>query len=94
MFNITHKIKNSIVGKILANIYILNIFFIFLIKIYKKFISPYLGDNCRFYPTCSEYAEECFKSFNIFKALYLSAYRIIRCNPFSKGGCDPVVHKH
>ena len=71
-----------------------NLFLIFLIKIYRKFVSPYLGNNCRFYPTCSEYAEECFKSFNVFKALYLSIYRVIRCNPFSKGGYDPVVHKH
>lgn len=95
MFNISQKRKNSTVSrKISKYIYVLNIFFIFIIKIYKKFISPYLGDNCRFYPTCSEYAEECFKSFNIFKALYLSAYRILRCNPLSKGGYDPVVHKH
>jgi hypothetical protein len=87
--NLQKKIKKISIGKDTVNL-----FFIFLIKIYRKFVSPYLGNNCRFYPTCSEYAEECFKSFNVFKALYLSLYRVLRCNPLSKGGYDPVIHKH
>ncbi len=69
---------------------ILNKFFIYLIVFYKKVISPSLPQSCRFYPSCSEYALECFESFGFFKALFLSLYRIIRCNPFSKGGYDPV----
>ena len=46
--------------------------------------------SCRYYPSCSEYAKETFKKYNPFKALVLSLFRIIRCNPFSKGGYDPV----
>ena len=69
---------------------ILNKFFILLIISYKKFLSPLLPQSCRFYPTCSEYAVECFESFGFFKALSMSVYRIIRCNPLSKGGFDPV----
>ncbi|MCL4497039.1 MAG: membrane protein insertion efficiency factor YidD [Deltaproteobacteria bacterium] len=68
----------------------LNKIFIGIINFYKRFISPLLPQSCRFYPTCSEYALECFKSFGFIKALYLSSYRILRCNPLSKGGYDPV----
>ena len=46
--------------------------------------------RCRYVPTCSEYAKECYKKFNFFKASFLTAYRLLRCNPFSKGGFDPV----
>ncbi|MCL4542752.1 MAG: membrane protein insertion efficiency factor YidD [Deltaproteobacteria bacterium] len=68
----------------------LNKIFIGIINFYRRIISPLLPQSCRFYPTCSEYALECFKSFNFFKALYLSFYRVLRCNPLSKGGYDPV----
>ncbi|MDA8298824.1 MAG: membrane protein insertion efficiency factor YidD [Deltaproteobacteria bacterium] len=74
---------------------ILNKFFIVLINFYRKLISPLLPQSCRFYPTCSEYAVECFQTFGFFKAFFLSIYRIIRCNPLSKGGYDPVdKHAH
>lgn len=46
--------------------------------------------NCRFYPSCSEYSKQAFKKYNFLKALFLSFYRIIRCNPFSKGGYEPL----
>ncbi|MDY0063842.1 MAG: membrane protein insertion efficiency factor YidD [Bacilli bacterium] len=46
--------------------------------------------RCRYHPTCSQYALESFQKFNFFKAAGLSIYRIIRCNPLSKGGYDPV----
>lgn len=58
---------------------------------YKNFISPQLGSGkCKYYPTCSSYALECFREFGFIKALTLSLWRILRCNPFSKGGYDPV----
>jgi putative membrane protein insertion efficiency factor len=59
-----------------------------IIKLYQLIISPYLGNNCRFNPTCSNYAILVFQKYNIFKALYLTIYRILRCNPFLKGGND------
>ena len=52
-----------------------------------------MNKKCRFYPTCSSYALECYKRFNFFKASLLTLYRIIRCNPWGKGGYDPVPEK-
>ena len=63
---------------------------IFLIKLYKKFLSPIMGKDCRYYPTCSTYTLEAVKKFGALKGSLLGAYRILRCNPFSKGGFDPV----
>lgn len=63
---------------------------VFFINLYRRFISPLFPNRCRFYPTCSTYALEAFKRFGFFKGLYLSVFRIIRCNPFCKGGIDPV----
>ena len=66
-------------------------FLIFLIKIYQKYISPLKGvSTCKYTPTCSTYAIEAFEKYGFFKGLFLSCWRIIRCNPFSKGGYDPV----
>ena len=60
------------------------------IKCYKKAISPLLKKNCRFIPTCSEYAIESVKEFGAIKGSCLAIARICRCNHFSKGGYDPV----
>lgn len=65
-------------------------FFIFLIKLYKLFISPLFPPSCRHYPTCSQYAIEALEKHGIFKGSYLSIVRILKCNPFFKGGYDPV----
>ena len=65
-------------------------FVISIIRFYKKFISPALPDSCRFYPTCSEYAAAAVEKYGILKGSIKSIYRIIRCNPFNKGGYDPV----
>ena len=61
-----------------------------ILKFYKKFISPVLPDSCRFYPTCSEYAAAAVGKYGVLKGSIKSIYRIIRCNPFNKGGYDPV----
>jgi len=63
---------------------------IFLIKAYKKYISPLLPRSCRFYPTCSEYALEAISKYGVLKGGIKSIYRILRCNPFNRGGYDPV----
>ena len=63
---------------------------IFLIKFYRSYISPLLGPSCRFSPTCSSYALEAFRTHNFFYAMWLTLWRVLRCNPFSKGGYDPV----
>lgn len=54
------------------------------------FISPIFPPSCRFYPTCSHYSLEAFQKYGVFKGLYKSAWRILRCNPFNKGGYDPL----
>jgi hypothetical protein len=59
-----------------------------VIRFYQKFISPYTGRNCRFYPSCSEYSFRAIKKYGVFKGMTLSILRILRCNPYSKGGID------
>ena len=64
-----------------------------MIIFYKKHISFYLekgGIKCKFYPTCSEYAVQAYKKYGFFKATIYTIKRITRCNPFSKGGYDPL----
>jgi putative membrane protein insertion efficiency factor len=64
-----------------------------LIKFYKYFISPLLGNNCRFYPSCSSYAIEALRLHGAVKGSYLAARRLLRCHPFNAGGVDPVPEK-
>ncbi len=66
---------------------------IWLIGIYRKYISPLKPPCCRFTPSCSEYAIEAFKKRGFFVGFGLTVWRILRCNPFSKGGPDPVPEK-
>lgn len=62
-----------------------------LVNVYRRFISPNKRTpSCKYIPTCSEYAIEALKKYGPFKGSYLTVKRIIRCNPFSKGGYDPV----
>ena len=62
---------------------------LFLIRIYRKF-SSLTPQRCRFYPTCSAYAYEAIERFGVFKGLYLSIKRLLKCHPFNEGGYDPV----
>ena len=66
---------------------------IFIIKIYKYFVSPYLGNNCRFYPTCSSYAIEAIEKHGVFVGIKLSMLRILKCNPWGGSGVDHVREK-
>jgi putative membrane protein insertion efficiency factor len=63
---------------------------LFLISFYKAVISPLLPPSCRFQPTCSEYAYEAVSRYGIIKGGRLAIWRILRCNPFCRGGYDPV----
>lgn len=60
-----------------------------LIKFYQTKISPNTSHKCRYFPSCSQYGLECFQKFSFFKALFLTIFRILRCNPLFKGGWDP-----
>ena len=61
------------------------------IRFYQKYLSPLKGyGTCKYYPTCSQYAIEAIEKYGAGKGTLLASYRILRCNPFSKGGYDPV----
>lgn len=62
--------------------------FIIFIKAYQYLLSPFLGKNCRFYPSCSQYSKICFETLPIHRALYLSINRILKCHPWHPGGVD------
>jgi len=64
--------------------------FIFIIKFYRKYVSPLKSTKCPYIPTCSEYGLEAITKYGAFKGGLLAFWRILRCNPFSKGGYDPV----
>ncbi len=61
---------------------------IFFIELYQKYISPHTPRNCKFYPTCSEYTKQAVDKYGIIKGSLLGIKRILKCNPFSKGGVD------
>ncbi len=64
-----------------------------LIEFYQKYISPifhFLGVECKYYPTCSQYALEAIEKYGFLKGSFLAGKRILKCNPFSKGGYDPL----
>lgn len=60
------------------------------IRAYQSLISPLLGQHCKYYPSCSEYAVQAVQRFGILRGLVLAGWRLLRCNPWSSGGYDPV----
>ena len=60
------------------------------IRVYQRLISPALPRRCKYEPTCSAYAVQAIRRFGILRGLVLAAWRLLRCNPFSHGGFDPV----
>ncbi|HRP01211.1 MAG TPA: membrane protein insertion efficiency factor YidD [Candidatus Kapabacteria bacterium] len=65
-----------------------------LIRLYQKLLSPLLGSNCRFYPTCSHYGYEAIDEYGAFKGTIMAIKRIAKCHPFHQGGFDPVPKKN
>jgi uncharacterized protein len=64
------------------------------LRAYQRWISPAFGPRCRYYPSCSEYAVQAVEQFGILRGLVLAAWRLLRCNPLSHGGFDPVEEQH
>jgi putative membrane protein insertion efficiency factor len=60
------------------------------IRAYQRLLSPLTGERCRYYPSCSEYAAQAVTRFGILRGLVLAGWRLLRCNPWSRGGVDPV----
>ena len=59
-----------------------------LLRGYQKFISPYFAPRCKYYPTCSQYSIDAIKQYGSLRGVVMTAWRLIRCNPFSHGGVD------
>lgn len=62
----------------------------FVVRVYQIVLSPLLGPNCRYYPTCSQYALEALETHGSFRGVWLTLKRIARCHPWHEGGFDPV----
>jgi len=64
--------------------------FLFLIRLYRAALSPFVGHACRFFPTCSEYALEAVEKYGAWRGGWLTLKRLLKCHPFYRGGSDPV----
>jgi putative membrane protein insertion efficiency factor len=65
--------------------------FIWLVELYRRYLSPYTPPACRFTPTCSRYAIDAFRRYGALKGGWLALWRLLRCNPFTRGGYDPLL---
>jgi len=63
---------------------------LFVLRLYRLLLSPYVPTTCRFYPTCSRYAMEAIQKKGLWKGISLGAQRVLKCHPFHPGGFDPV----
>jgi putative membrane protein insertion efficiency factor len=63
---------------------------VLIVRVYQRIVSPMLGQRCKYHPSCSEYAAQAIGTFGVLRGLVLAGWRLMRCNPFSHGGYDPV----
>ena len=63
------------------------------VRLYRRLVSPVFGQRCRYYPSCSEYAVDAVRSHGAVRGLVLAVWRVLRCNPLSSGGIDPVENQ-
>lgn len=68
-------------------------FFVFLVRIYQRIVSPLLPQTCRFHPSCSAYSIEALREHGALRGIWMTLRRILRCHPLSAGGYDPVRKK-
>jgi len=66
---------------------------LWIIKGYKKFFSPWLGNHCRFYPSCADYTSQAIARHGAVRGVLLGTKRLLKCHPFHEGGWDPVPEK-
>ena len=66
---------------------------IFILRGYQKLISPYFAPRCKYYPTCSQYSIDAIREYGSIRGVFMMAWRLVRCNPFSHGGVDYAVKK-
>jgi hypothetical protein len=65
---------------------------IFILRGYQKLISPYFAPRCKYYPTCSQYSIDAIREYGSVRGILMTAWRLLRCNPFSHGGVDYAVN--
>jgi len=63
------------------------------VRLYQRFISPLIAPRCRYYPSCSTYAVDAVRGYGALRGLVLAVWRLLRCNPLSRGGIDPVENQ-
>ena len=63
------------------------------VRLYRRVVSPLLGPRCRYYPSCSEYAVDAVREYGVIRGSVLAVWRVLRCNPLSDGGLDPVAEQ-
>jgi putative membrane protein insertion efficiency factor len=63
---------------------------VLIVRAYQRVVSPMLGQRCKYHPSCSEYAAQAIGTYGVLRGLVLAGWRLMRCNPFSHGGYDPV----
>ncbi len=68
----------------------MNRLILYTIRGYRRFISPLFPPTCRFYPTCSQYAQQAFEKYGVFKGIWLTIKRLVKCHPYHPGGFDPL----
>lgn len=73
-----------------SNVNVLTRFLLLLLRLYKRWLSPLLGQHCRFYPSCSDYARGAITRFGPWRGCMLTVWRLLRCQPLCAGGADPV----
>lgn len=76
-----------------SNVNVLTRFLLFLLRLYKRWLSPLIGQHCRFYPSCSDYARGAITRFGPWRGSLLTAWRLLRCQPLCDGGEDPVPER-
>ncbi|MBP9748312.1 MAG: membrane protein insertion efficiency factor YidD [Candidatus Pacebacteria bacterium] len=69
----------------------LKIYLVKLINLYQKYVSPLLGDRCKFYPTCSEYSKQAIEKYGVFRGVGMGFWRVLRCHPWQKHQIDPLI---
>lgn len=85
------KIFFALKWRSLYKVRVLNQAALKLVRLYQLTLSPYIGMQCKYVPSCSQYACDCFAHYGFMKSLVLVGWRILRCNPLSRGGYDPAV---
>lgn len=80
-------------NKLSRNVNVPSRFLLLLLRLYKRLLSPLIGQHCRFYPTCSDYARAAIVRFGPWRGCLLTAWRLLRCQPLCTGGEDPVPER-